>query len=765
MQRLIAICVSISAALAATAASGQSSEQQQRAEEAAKKRSLEEALTNPMPSGSPLLGPENTTPVGAPIVAFKGCAAPKGGSGGSADTSDRMRTRQSSQTDPVTARVFAAQEITEQAATQDTLENDCRYRFDGVWMQDVLPQFDKSEAGNVRIPAVTESLPPELTYTAFTSPVYIYIEMLEDGEALSMRPATTGHKPFLLRSRDGIPLSRVLRPNGEVKTYFTVPDPKGGAQLPPTPLYVNVTRFGKMRLRWAKQDFVRPAPSVSAKADVSAGDVFAVGYNLDNLGASMRGYDIIKQNPLKLNENDGGLGQVFAKADPLDYAIVEKRTVPLGLKLIPHGDQGSVMQSRLITSKVQFQKTVSTSLGVKVGVTALSPKGEALPAKGSASAGVNYAESKTRGMSAGIRNSMASSIARHRLYSLLLDEPFTQLSQEFIEAIDDAKRFGRFEQLIEKFGTHYPRAVTYGSAAWKHNSYAESTIAQWRADSKDVNVQAGLSLGGFSMESSTGRFVATQGSASSTVGVTTEESDAVGGTGGQDTTTGTPYPILADLRPLHELLNPLNFPQEPEVYGPVRDNLARAIADYLEKNTKELSAAPVQPQQQTWRITARWVRCLHGGAKLHVADMRKVQMRGTISLKTVDHPASNKAASLIYPFRADGETYKEWSCDDTQSGSGNTLATRDGHNSLTVTGNLPEIKRYTFKYRAELTEVNWNVFGEAHNRNYKMNSPDIKIPAKANSKVGDYYTRKWQIKHPSPYYPLLQVNYRIERVR
>ena len=62
---------------------------------------------------------------------------------------------------------------------------------------------------------------------------------------------------------------------------------------------------------------------------------------------------------------------------------------------------------------------------------------------------------------------------------------------------------------------------------------------------------------------------------------------AVGGNGSWDQngygTGSTPYPILLDLRPIDELLNPMNFPGEPQVYETVRQNLRRAILSHLRR--------------------------------------------------------------------------------------------------------------------------------------------------------------------------------------
>lgn len=589
--------VAATALLSTTAAYGQSSGEERSVGDVLKE-ALIDLLTPPTIGGPFLSGtdePEGTKVVddaivriGRPVEAFQGCTGPKNLGANLADPSERMQTRQASMTDPVSARTFAAIDIgAAENVTAEDLANDCRFRLDGIWTQDVQIAFDNSKTPDGFSGLPGQSLNPHLTHASFTTPVLMYVGTADNGETLSMRPATSGHEPTILKSTDGVALIDVLRPGGAMKTYVTIASP-------PTVLEVDVTRSGRVRLRWAKQNFYRPKPTVSQRNDVSSVDVFAIGFNLDNLAANRRGYNIATQDVFRLNDNM--MAEVFAVADPRDYAIVEKRTVPLGLKLIPEGEQGTVTSSRLISSQAQYQDTVSKSLGVNIGYSARHPDTGA--ELGGASAGFDYTKSKTAGMTSGRKSSFAIGYARHKLYSLVLDQPFVKLSEEFLDAVDDARRYQRYDELIEKFGTHYPYAVSYGSAARMQAELSQETVSKWRDESENLNTNAGLSIGGFELGVTTGQYSQTSKNNSYLEEGTLTDFEAVGGTGsfseaGHSTTT--PYPILLDLRPLHELLNPLNFPMEPEIYGPVRDNLEKEIEAYLIGKTGSLSSASTLP--------------------------------------------------------------------------------------------------------------------------------------------------------------------------
>lgn len=524
---------------------------------------------------------------GRPVEAFKGCEAPKKIADKLASPGERMATRDSSMTDPTTARVFAAIPLDDGAAAPGKLARDCRYRLDGVWRQDVLVAFDNSKTTNTFGALPGGTMNPQLTHGSYTTPVLMYVSMSDDGQSLSIRPATTGQDPIVLYSHDGVAMADVMVPAGATKTYSY---PGNDSAL----MQVSVSRTGKTRLRWAGKNFVRPEPTVTESRDLKIDDAFLREANLDSFRASLRGYDIVDQDPFYLNGNMRA--NIFAKADPRDYAIVEKRTVPLGLKLIQENIQGMVTSKTLISSQSQYQKTSASTFGYNIGFTAKDgDTGETL---GSLAAGARNAQSSTIGRQFGLQRSVALGFARHKLYTLVLDRPFVKLTDDFIDAVDYAYRNGEYDDLIDKFGTHYPYAVTYGSQARMWASFDQKTVARWKSGSQQVNANAGLAIGGFEIGVESSRYVE-QGRSSSQLKESSEAGfEAVGGTGSysqEGHATGTPVPILADLRPISDLLNPLYFPGEPEIYHEARQRLEAAIARRLAANANRTGLASVRP--------------------------------------------------------------------------------------------------------------------------------------------------------------------------
>ncbi|MEM7689556.1 MAG: MAC/perforin domain-containing protein [Pseudomonadota bacterium] len=554
---------------------------------------------NSVPGSMPRLQPgqllQGSEPrKGRPIEAFKGCKVPSRLQAGAANNADRMRSRDASAQDATAARVFASFDIPEGTATEADLAEDCRYRLDGIWVQDSPLALDESKAANDLFEGLKgQRLNARLTHSNFTTPDLMYVSMATDGSSIAIRRATQGRQPIVLYAIDNVPMRDVMQPSGASKTYRYRGGTRRGRDVT---LTVSVSRTGKPELRWDGYSYNRPQPTVSRAQDIDVTDVFLIGNNLDNYRASLRGYNVITQDPFELNRNP--LADIFATADPRDFAIVEKRTVPLGLKYIPDGVQGSVTSKEMISRQFDFQRTAASSFGFNIGFTKKDK--ETGETKGSLGAGADFAKSSTLGRQFGMKRALSMGFARHKLYTLVLDRPFAKLSDDFIDAVDFAYRKGRYDGLIDKFGTHYPYAVTYGSQARMWASFDRETMQKWQSDSQNFNVKAGLAIGGFEIGASGSRFTEEARNSEELEESSEAGFDAVGGTGSFDQSgfsTGTPVPILADLRPISDLLNPLYFPNEPEVWGQVRARLEAAIERRLELAALNGGFGSVIPQR------------------------------------------------------------------------------------------------------------------------------------------------------------------------
>ena len=209
------------------------------------------------------------------------------------------------------------------------------------------------------------------------------------------------------------------------------------------------------------------------------------------------------------------------------------------------------------------------------------------------------------------------------------------LSDDFIDAIEDARELGDYNNIIRSFGTHYPYAVTYGAAAKITQSVTEDRfkkLTEWNAGiSREM---AGGALG----QSGSVRGSINAGTVSGSSGnMGTENTTfvAVGGNGSWNengySLGPTPYPILLDLRPLHELLNHLNFPDQPDVYTRVRAELKRTLEAYMAHHADKVSdrslLPAIQPRKlETWHLYVREVWCTGKGALLVHSATGKLEM-------------------------------------------------------------------------------------------------------------------------------------------
>lgn len=585
-------------------------------------------------------------PIDLPKAVFQGCD--DGAMAPPVASSPRDRTQghaqSGRQSDRIASRTFASfslDEIDQSGVDENAMR--CWKRLDGVWR----------EAANVVLDHSVDfegwgSDQPELMSMAngtYTTPGHLVIDAPRNKNEVLFLRAGLGESDFVkFVSTDGVSLDKVLTRGGVRKTYRANREFEFGSSMS-----VDVSRSGRVRIKLGKQTFIRPKPGVSSatmSTQLAVDDAFLLSYNLENLSASRRGYDITSQDPFFLIDNPKS--EVFAEAAA--YAIKEKRTVPLGFTLLQEVSQGTVYRQSLVTSEVEIQETIGHSYGSKVSGTA-KVKGVEVGASG----GSRSAQEQMRSMRNSETVGQAVAYSRSKQYALVVDHPFISLSDDFIDAVEDARRYSRYQSLIDKFGTHYPYAVTYGAAAKMTKSFGTSEYEEIATRTSDYKSNAGGSVfgvGGSSHHSSnTGQTTGSRGS----IGSEDATFVAVGGNGSWDqngySAGATPYPVLLDLRPIYELLNPINFPDEPEVYDGVRNNLRNALGQYTSGKADQLSGESLLPiveyeepkSLEKWYVYAKYVTCTgandwlvnkatgelaptieHGDSTLTVADSLKL---------------------------------------------------------------------------------------------------------------------------------------------
>lgn len=530
-----------------------------------------------------------------PAVIYHGCEFSQTESHAAQSPSERIRTRQS---DVIKQRQFVSFTLDDLVGNElDTRALPCWFRIDGVWQEEMVISLDKSKNSDL-----WQSDEPDLltlTNGNYTTPEFLIIEDLgNEGNTIAIRNALNDAPATVMVDQSRTDLQSVLTRGGPRKVYTV----KGQSNSAIDSLVIGTTRTGRIRINYAGKTYVRPVPAsgVNASEDekLRSDDVFLLGYNLKNLKANRQGYDVVTQDAFRLLDSDKL--EVFDKVDPTRYGISEQQVVPLGLKLVQEFTQGTVYAKELISSETQFQETTSFSFGASVDVgrssgtsrsnssqTRSSNSGRSV----SSSIGLNYSQEQTKNMYSAKSEMQALGFARSKRYAMVVDHPYVTLSKPFIEAVDDARASGNYEEIIRKFGTHYAYAVTYGSVGKLTQRLTSKTVSEQMAKSSNFSADVIVSISKYenSLRNSSN----------------TEENEnwsfvALGGNGSWDqsgfATGDTPYPILLDLRPLSELLNPMNFPGEDDVNVEGKFRLQSAIENYMSQYENLLNSRSVLPK-------------------------------------------------------------------------------------------------------------------------------------------------------------------------
>ncbi|MEZ5459952.1 MAG: MAC/perforin domain-containing protein [Steroidobacteraceae bacterium] len=523
---------------------------------------------------------------GRPAEAFSGCdtvvaAAPK-------IVASRQRiTEAATRVDALTNREFASFSVDElEGSLRDEDIDQCWFRLDGVWREDVPISLDTDF-----VPEGWSSAHPELVHLAngtYTTPLHVVVlPSTAADNMLQVMLAEGDARPVSYVSDDGVTLRELLENRGRTKVYSAPPRALAPG-LAPT-LTVDVTRTGYLRLRMGRASFYRPAPGTVSK--VSGDDPFMIGYTMENLRANRTGYDVTTQNPNRLLQNPKS--EVFDFATDRGAVIDQRRVVPLGLKLVKEETQGTVFYSTNVSSEREYQQMTQSTFGnsTRIGVSGQVGGGREGGASGNVSieAGFGWGSDSAKRQFKSLQESksVAEEVGymRFKKLALVLDPAYAPLTDRFIDAVADAQRQRDFSELLAKFGTHYAYSITYGAAGEVRQRLTSQAFARRRAksDASSSNERGAFIVG----ESSAYRSSETRSEStfreSNEFGERTF--DAVGGNGSWDqngfSAGDAHYPILADLRPLSDLLNPINFPDQPEVYGPLRREFARAIDRYM----------------------------------------------------------------------------------------------------------------------------------------------------------------------------------------
>lgn len=247
----------------------------------------------------------------------------------------------------------------------------------------------------------------------------------------------------------------------------------------------------------------------------------------------------------------------------------EAYSVPYGMQYRPVSEKVERSHTQTIDSAVEAHDAYTIGFGAKINALFVSEN-----FKGSVSS------DKRHRLSTSNTTSMSRTLLTS--YTAVLDLTEARLSRAFRSS---ARELGEGElsadEFIDIFGTHYAAGIVYGGLCWMSSDISEKSELKAQRDKIELSVEIGGTYegvgGGGSLSSSTDRSLQTEN------GLTLENvrSNAIG----TCVEGGTAAPVALDLRPMHELVNPVLLPDKP-AYRDARRKLRERI-DQLNREGRE----------------------------------------------------------------------------------------------------------------------------------------------------------------------------------
>lgn len=287
------------------------------------------------------------------------------------------------------------------------------------------------------------------------------------------------------------------------------------------------------------------------------------------------GYDITEINPFNLMKHFKA--PVFAPGATTGYEFKDRKIVPHGLQFIKRDLNEYFYSESAISNEKEMQQATSFAIGLNV---AAKGKGDPPSDKPKAAAGINYAKSEMSGTSENKNMMRAFGFAQIHDYVLILDQAHMKLSVGFLDIIADIKANRRpVSDLFKVYGTHYPHAVTYGAAGRTSMRFDASDVRSWAENTESVN--ASITIPVKAMEITPSIEMRTENKESMRM-ASSNKVERFSGVGGNASSNINAFqadanrvvPVLFDLRPIYELINPIYF-DDPEVLGRVRTEIVK----------------------------------------------------------------------------------------------------------------------------------------------------------------------------------------------
>ena len=697
--------------------------------------------------------------------AFRGCAIPDAAKRGAPTAVSEPGA--STPRDRVTNRQFAPVASEE---TDDRVDNGaaCWTRLDGVWAENTGPVFDTSKNDGSGW-GTSDNLLSRLLHGNYTTPETLFIVPGDDPEQeLYVMSGVSDVRFTRFVAQDEVDVASLIGEVGARKTYIAETRTPLGVEL-----VLDYTAGGTLRIRLDRRQFQRP-PALTPNS-LSMDDVFAIQFQTDNFAANLKGYNVLEQDPFLLMDNPNA--EIFARRANNEYSIQEKFAVPFGFVLRNELSQGNLYRQQVLSSGREMQNSTTTSFGANANLSVSGAVNSALafiPGTGQvADTGASVGYSATRStMQQMLENQSVGQVvgySRAKNYAIIVDPANTKLSADFLTAVGDAQNEGGYDTLIERFGTHYAYAVTYGASAKMWRDVRAEDFAEVRGETNGDKTQGearylGSSGSGF-QESLNSGLSGSSGSMSDERGYFY----AVGGNGSYDSSSFARgdrlAPILLDLRPIDELLNFINVTEKTDFYTRVRAELALAVNRYLASRQRFLSSdrpieritmktPPPEPEPEVdkgppieeWLVYVRHINC----RKVGIGTTNRVS--GTIRISSVGGARNGFAQG------------KELAVDCEKGGNGKRETygynRRENEPGLMILrGTREELKRYDLKF-----DFNWRYGGVTNGKNRNSSRTLTSTPLQVNGLEPDTSdTTTWTVSPNKR--PVVKLYLRVKRVK
>ncbi|MEO0464626.1 MAG: MAC/perforin domain-containing protein [Pseudomonadota bacterium] len=672
-------------------------------EAAAQQRTVDEQMADifTRPSGGNLMG----GPPPLAISVFKGCENDNAATGtrGTQAVSPRTRIEEASGSGGASSsgRTFApVGGSSPVVASPNAQEEDCALRIDGLWVDRIgEAAFDT----NFDPGGWVGSQVSELAHGVYTRPRYLMIDKTNNQNAqLVVRQPMLSGRSVTYASNDSARLIDTLK-TGRARKQYRAARPSRGFDRN---LTVRVLSNGVTVLEMGRRQYVRPRPELSLAeraAQTPMQDAFNRGDTIKALDAMVKGFDVIKQNPNAFDQNDKN--RVFVQQKGTNYYTQDQKLVPIDMKLDLINTQGAIQFSNLMSTATEIQSAYASSYGksTKVGISGTAGRKDqtaGVNLEASVGFGSSFSNSQYSLLSSNNSVSQAVGFSKQKQFALIRDHAQSELDGFFRDDVISAVESGDFSRLIDTYGTHYSYATTYGSRAQLRSTATETGYRNLVGESSSESSSKGANA--LIVEASTDE------NKSSQIGTGIERRTqygsavftAVGGNGSwneQGYSSGaTPYPILTDMRPLSELLNPMNFPNRPDVFGQGKRAFERAIERTLIGAARRLETRSLLPEiipKQRWTLRALSLNCDASGSG--EGNLPVIQLKGSMRLD-LQYAGRNQSRVVFNVTSKKG--YRKITCDGRNHTA--TDATK-----YTIEGTADEIGLARWRVRANLDEL------------------------------------------------------------